>query len=122
MLNSIMTWVPIFYVSSQDFEGDIKLLKTVFSQFEKQIHRNDGYRFSPEAEFAMGWWFYTIYVRIGFIKKLVEYNHTRDPKIKDKKAILKIIQNYFKTQKSKARIKFHGEKPMLGGYWHWLLR
>jgi len=46
MLNSIMPWVPIFYVSSQDFEGDIKLLKTVFSQFEKQIHHNDGYRFS----------------------------------------------------------------------------
>lgn len=54
MLNSIMTWIPIFYVSSQDFEGDIKLLKTVFSQFEKQIHHNDGYRFSQEAEFAWG--------------------------------------------------------------------
>ena len=52
-----MTWAPIFYVSSQDFDGDIKSLKTVFSQFEKQIHQNDGYRFSPEAEFAMGWWF-----------------------------------------------------------------
>ena len=39
-----MTWVPIFYVSSQDFEGDIKSLKTVFSQFEKQIHQTDGYR------------------------------------------------------------------------------
>ena len=49
-----MPWVPIFYVSSQDFEGDIKLLKTVFSQFEKQIHHNDGYRFSQEAEFAWG--------------------------------------------------------------------
>ena len=97
-------------------------MKTVFSQFEKQIHQNDGYGFNLEAEFAMGWWFYTIYVRIGFVKKLVEYNHTRDPKIKDEKAILKIIQNYFKTQKSKTRIKFHGEKPMLGGYWHWLLR
>ena len=65
-----MTWAPIFYVSSQDFEGDIKSLKTVFSQFEKQIHQKDGYRFSPDAEFAMGWYFYTIYVKIGFIKKI----------------------------------------------------
>ncbi len=74
-------------------------------------------------EFAMGWWFYTIYVKIGFIKKLVEYNHTRDPKIKDERAILKIIQNYLKMKKSKSfKVKFHGEKPMLGGYWHWLLR
>ena len=38
-----MTWVPIFYVSSQDFDGDIKSLKTVFSQFEKQIHQKDGF-------------------------------------------------------------------------------
>ena len=45
-----MTWVSLFYVSSQDFDGDIKSLKTVFSQFEKQVHQKDGYRFSPEAE------------------------------------------------------------------------
>ena len=81
-------------------------MKTVFLQFEKQIHQNDGYRFNLESEFTMGWWFYTIYVRIGFVKILVEYNHTCDPKIKDEKAILRIIQNYFKTQKSKSRIKF----------------
>ena len=117
-----MTWVPLFYVSSQDFDGDVKSLKTVFSQFEKQIHQNDGYRFSPEAEFAMGWCFYTIYVKIGFIKKLVEYNHIRDPKVKDEKAILKIVQNYLKMQKSKARIKFDRDKPTLGGYYHLLLR
>ena len=117
-----MTWVPIFYVSSQDFDGDIKSLKTVFSQFEKQIHQKAGYRLSTEAEFAMGWYFYTIYVKIGFIKKLVEYNHIRDPKVKDEKAILKIVQNYLKIQKSKARIKFDRDKPTLGGYYHWLLR
>ena len=70
----------------------------------------------------MGWWFYTIYVKIGFIKELVEYNHIRDPKIKDEKAILKIVQNYLKMQKSKARVKFDRDKPTFGGYWHWLLR
>ena len=117
-----MTWASLFYVSSQDFDGDIKSLKTVFSQFEKQIHQKDGYRFSPDAEFAMGWYFYTIYVKIGFIKKLVEYNHTRDPKIKDEKAILKIVQNYLKTKKSKARIKFDRDKPTLGGFFLLLLR
>ena len=80
-----MTWVPIFYVSSQDFEGDIKSLKTVFSQFEKQIHQPDGYRFSPEAEFAMGWWFYTIYVKIGFIKNLLSIITLVIQKLKMKK-------------------------------------
>lgn len=117
-----MTWAPIFEIASQDFDSDSKSLKTVFSQFEKQIHFEDGYRFSKEAEFAMGWWFYTVYIKMGFIKKLVEYNHTIDPKIKDEQAILKIVQNYLKSQKSKARVKFHGEKPLFAGYWSWLLR
>ena len=65
-----MTWVPLFYVSSQDFDGDLKSLKTVFSQFEKQIHHNDGYRFSPEAEFAMGWFQYSLQICPIFIKLL----------------------------------------------------
>jgi hypothetical protein len=59
---------------------------------------------------------------MGFIKKLVEYNHIRDPKVKDEKAILKIVQNYLKVQKSKARIKFDRDKPTFGGYYHWLLK
>ena len=117
-----MTWIPIFSISSQDFDNDLNILKSIFNEFEAKCKVENGYKFSTEAEFAMGWWFYTIYVKIGFIKKLVEYNHTRDPKIKDEKAILKIIQNYLKMKKSKAKVKFHGEKPMLGGYWHWLLR
>ncbi len=117
-----MTWVSLFYVSSQDFDGDVKSLKTVFSMFEKQIHQKNGFRFSPKAEFAMGWYFYTIYVKIGFIKKLVEHNHTHDPKVKNEKVILKIVQDYLKMKKSKARIKFDGDKPTLGGYYHWLLR
>ena len=60
--------------------------------------------------------------RLVLSKKLVEYNHARDPKVKDEKAILKIVQNYLKMQKSKARIKFDRDKPTLGGYYHWLLR
>ena len=45
----------------------------------------------------MGWCFYTIYVKIGFIKKLVEYNHTRDPKVKNEKA--SVPKNDYETQK-----------------------
>ncbi len=117
-----MTWVPIFEVASKDFDADLKSLKTIFSQFEKQIHHKDGYRFSSEAQFAMGWWFYTIYVKIGFVKELVQHNHRIDNKVKDERAILKIVQNYLKTQKSSAKLKFHGEKPIFARYWSWLMR
>ncbi len=53
---------------------------------------------------------------------MVFLHNLRDPKVKDEKAILKIVQNYLKMQKSKARIKFDRDKPTLGGYYHWLLR
>ena len=59
--------------------------------------------FECKFEFAMGWWFYTIYVKIGFIKKLVEYNHTRDPKIKDEKALKDYTKGYLKMKKVRLR-------------------
>ena len=117
-----MTWVPIFEVSSKDFEGDIDLLKKIFGVFEKQIHFKDGYRFSPEAQFAMGWWFYTIYVKIGFVKELVNFEHNLNSKVKDEKGILEMVKKQLKSNKSSARVKFHGEKPFFGRYWSWLMK
>jgi hypothetical protein len=106
-----VTWIPIFEVASKNFDEDLK-----------SLNHKDGYRFSSEAQFAMGWWFYTIYVKIGFVKELVEHNHGIDKKVKDERAILKIVQNYLKIQKSTAKIKFHGKKPIFTSYWSWLMR
>lgn len=117
-----MTWLPIFEIASKDFEEDVSTLKKIFGGFERQIHFKDGYKFSPEAQFAMGWWFYTIYVKIGFIKELVTYHHSLNPKAKDERAILKLVQEQLKQQKNTARVKFHGEKPIFARYWSWLMR
>lgn len=117
-----MTWVPLFEISSKDFEEDINLLKKIFGDFEKQIHFQDGYQFSSEAQFGMGWWFYTIYVKIGFIKGLVSYHHGMNSKIKDERGILELVERQLKSDKSSARIKFHGQKPVLSRYWSWLMR
>ena len=103
-----MTWIPSFEISSKDFDDDIVNLKKIFHEFEKEIHFKDGYKFSDEAQFAMGWWFYTIFVKIGFIKELVNYYHNLNPKMKDEKEILKIVQAKLKSYKSTARVKFHG--------------
>jgi len=50
-----VTWISIFEITSKDFEKDLKLLKDIFELFEKQIHFKDGYKFSSEAQFGMGW-------------------------------------------------------------------
>jgi len=117
-----MTWFPLYSISSQKFEEDLAILKKIFGAFDKKTHSLHGYKFSKEAKFVMGWWFYDIYVQKSFIQKLVEIEHIRNNKIKDERGIMKIIQNTLKARKSKARIKFHGEKPLYFGYWPWILR
>jgi|TARA_B100001540_G_C15656969_1_gene573746 hypothetical protein len=117
-----MTWIPIFSISSQDFDTDLKLLKSIFNEFEAKCKVEHGYKFSPEAEFAMGWWFYDVYVRAEFIKKLVETAHLSNSSIKDERGIMKIIQKNFKQNSSVARVKIHGDKPFMAGYWSWLLK
>jgi len=117
-----MTWVPLFSVSSQDFDDDLALLKKLFQLFETKSKFSNGYKFSSEAQFAMGWWFYDIYVKVGFIKRLVEVEHLSNNRVKDEKEILKIIQDEFKYNNSKARVKFHGQKPFMARYWSWLMK
>ena len=117
-----MTWLPIFEIASKDFEKDISALKKILGGFERQIHYKDGYKFSPEGQFAMGWWFYTIYVKTGFIRELVTHHHSINHRVKDERAILKMVQEQLKQQKSTARAKFHGQKPIFARYWSWLMR
>ena len=116
-----MTWVPIFEIASKDFDEDIFHLKKIFRSYEKKIHFENGFKFSPEAQFAMGWWFYTIYVKIRFIKKLVEFYHIADPNIKDENGILKMLKAQLKIC-STAKVKFHGDKPIFAGYWSWMMK
>lgn len=117
-----MAWLPIFEIASRHFEEDVSRLRKVFEGFEKQIRFKEGYRLSPEAQYAMGWWFYTVYVKAGFIKELVAYYHSLDPGAKDERAILRLVRGQLKSQKSTARVKFHGKKPVFAGYWSWLMR
>lgn len=117
-----MSWIPIFSISSLNFEEDLEILKKIFNGSEKKMQSQKGYKFSDEAQFAMGWWFYDVYLQEEFIKKIVEVKHMENNKIKDERGILELIQKEFKKNKSKARIKFHGKKPFLARYWSWLMK
>ena len=94
--------MPIFSISSQDFDKDLKILKSIFNEFEAKCKVDNGYKFSSEAEFAMGWWFYDVYVRVEFIKKLVEIAHMSNNSVKDERDIMKIIQ---KSKPRQAKTK-----------------
>jgi predicted AlkP superfamily pyrophosphatase or phosphodiesterase len=117
-----MTWIPIFKVASIDFEGDLKILKQVMNSYEKKVHFDNGYKFSSESQFAMGWWFYEIFVKLEFFKKLVQIEHDYNQKIQDERDVLKIIQKQLKTSGSKAKITINSKPSVFKKYWVWLLK
>ena len=117
-----MTWVPIFSVSSLDFEGDLVILRKIMDSFEQKIKFENGYKFSPDAKLAMGWWFYEIFVKIEFFKNLVKMEHQLNPKIKDERDVVSLIQNQVKGTGSKARVKLVSKPSIFTKYWTWLLK
>ena len=117
-----MTWIPIFNISSKDFEKDLIILKKIMNSFELKVHIKKGYKFSPEAQFAMGWWFYEIFVTMEFIEKLVQFEHIHNPKIKYEGDIMNLIQKQLKQNGSNAKIKNISDSSLFRKYWTWLLK
>ena len=117
-----MTWVPIFKISSKDFDSDLSTLKKIMGSFEKKTHLYNGHKFSSEAQFAMGWWFYEIFVKIEFIKKLVQMEHRCNFEIKDEADIMKMIQKQLKQKGSQAKIELVSDPSIFRRYWTWLLK
>lgn len=117
-----MVWYPLFKVSSLDFEKDLQLLKKFMNSMEKKTHFENGYKFSKDAQFAMGWWFYEIYIKIEFIKKIVEVEHQLNPKVKTEFDILEMLQRFLKENGSKCKVTLHTKRSLFAKYWTWLLK
>ena len=92
------------------------------NSFEIKVHIKNGYKFSSDAKLAMGWWFYEIFVKIEFFKKLVKMEHQINPKIKDERDVVELIQNQVKKSGSKARVKLVSKPSIFTKYWTWLLK
>jgi len=116
-------WIPLFEVASQDLDSDAPLLRGILDRIQQiSLYEGNGYRLDSEAQFAMGWWFYTIHVREEFVRRAVEHLHAQDSKAKDERALLELVQKEMKRHQSRANIKMHGQKSFFAGYWAWLMR
>lgn len=118
-----MSWVQLYSVATRDLDADAPLLRGIFDSLQNMI-RYDGaaYRFDADAEFAMGWWFFTVHVREDFVKKLVTYMHAQDHKAKDERIILETIQARLRSKDSSAVVKHQGDRSIFAKYWSWLMR
>lgn len=118
-----MSWIPLYSVATRNLDSDAPILREIFDSLRSMIvHDTTSYRFDNDAEFAMGWWFFTIHVEEDFIKRLVTHLHRQNSKIKDEGTILEIIQVHLKSKDSTAVIKQQGGRSIFARYWSWLMR
>jgi len=100
-----MTKQPLFSAMTTDFDTDIKNFKEILNELELRTHTKNGYKFSPDAKMAAGWWFFEIYLEQEFARRIIESDLTNKRKRRDN--ILKYIEEQLKKRKSKARIRFY---------------
>jgi len=67
-----MTKQPLFSAMTTDFDADIKNFKEILNELELRTHTKNGYKFSPDAKMAAGWWFFEIYMEQEFARKIIE--------------------------------------------------
>ena len=85
-----MTKQPLFSAMTTDFDADIKNFKEILNKLELRTHTKNGYKFSPDAKMAAGWWFFEIYLEQEFVRKIIESGLTSKRKRHDN--ILKYIE------------------------------
>ena len=118
-----MQWIHFLEASCKDLDSDAPKLRDILDDMKRFTHyTKKGYKFDAQAQFAMGWWFFTIHVQKEFIVNVVEYMHAKNPKIKNEHTLLDYIQDRLKERKSTMKLKFHGNRSIFAQYWTWLMR
>ena len=115
-----MTKQPLFSAMTTDFDADIKNFKEILNELELKTHTKTGYKFSTDAKMAAGWWFFEIYMEQEFARNIIESDMINKKKGRDR--ILKYIEEQLKKRKSKARLRFFDDYPLMRRYWSWLMK
>jgi hypothetical protein len=115
-----MTKQPLFSAMTTDFDADIKNFKEILNELELKTYTQNGYKFSPDAKMAAGWWFFEIYMEQEFVRRIIESDMINKKKGRDR--ILKYIEEQLKKRKSKARLRFFDDYPLMRRYWSWLMK
>ena len=121
-----MEWIRLFEVATKDLDADAPKIRRVLDDIGQLAHRGaDSYRLDSEARFAMGWWFFSIYVQEGFVRDAAGHMRaTADSDARDERALLlDHIQGRLRAQNSTAAIKLHEKKrSAFTRYWTWMMR
>ncbi len=111
---------PLFSAATTDLDADIKIFKEILNELQLKTHTKNGYKFSPDAKMAAGWWFFEIYLEQEFVRKIIENDLTNKKKKRD--VVLNVILEQLKKRNSKAKIRFYDNYSIMRRYWSWLMK
>ena len=111
---------PLFSAATTDLDADIKIFKEILNELQLKTHTKNGYKFSPDAKMAAGWWFFEIYLEQEFVRKIIESDLTNKKKKRD--IVLNLISEQLKKRNSKAKIRFYDNYSFMRRYWSWLMK
>ena len=111
---------PLFSAATTDLDADIKIFKEILNELQLKTHTKNGYKFSPDAKMAAGWWFFEIYLEEEFVRKIIEIDLTNKKKKRD--IVLNLISEQLKKRNSKAKIRFYDNYSFMRRYWSWLMK
>ena len=111
---------PLFSAATTALDADIKIFKEILNELQLKTHTKNGYKFSPDAKMAAGWWFFEIYLEQEFVRKIIESDLTNKKKKRD--IVLNLISEQLKKRNSKAKIRFYDNYSFMRRYWSWLMK
>ena len=111
---------PLFSAATTDLDADIKIFKEILNELQLKTRTKNGYKFSPDAKMAAGWWFFEIYLEQEFVRKIIESDLTNKKKKRD--IVLNLISEQLKKRNSKAKIRFYDNYSFMRRYWSWLMK
>ena len=115
-----MKYVPLASVATRRFE-DTAATKEVLAGLEAAVRLENGFRVSSEAQFAMGWWFFTIGASPAVARRMLDQGMIRGSGTSAADQIISMIQAGLDSAGCDARAKRASEPSIFARYWAWLL-
>lgn len=99
-------------VSATDYDKTSKGITTVLTLLEEMVHETDGFVIT-DSEFAFGWHFYVVSVRMDLVQKLAEQMGQDFDRLKGKTPEKKFITwLQYKMDEKSMKVKFAIKEEM----------
>ena len=114
-------YLPLASVATRKFE-DTGTTKKVLARLGDTIHMEDAFRMSAEAQFAMGWWFYTIDVSTTALQSMLSQKMISGNDTAAADQIISRIQAGLDAAGCDAQVRRASKPSIFARYWSWLMK